>query len=311
MPNLVSRRTRMPGVGPARPGGGSAAVVHAGQLPASSVRIELEHHALALATLVNHRNTQYIGTVGVGTPPQRFRLLFDTGSANTWLYAADCWSWACRSHRLYDRLASASWRGLNRTISIEYGSGNVSGRLATDTFSLGGELHVPGVPFGEMVSGAGAAFAAGRFDGVVGLAFAQLSVAPSIPPLLDELWARRRSRRVFAFYLTKAPAQRGSSLTLGGVDPSRMAEPTFTFHPVVKQAYWEIALRDVRVGGRSLGLCPRGCRVAVDSGTSLVTGPQARAEIAPRSDPATPRAATGLIHHAGGDWRADVAHPRG
>ena len=31
------------------------------------------------------------------------------------------------------------------------------------------------------------------------------------------------------------------------VDPGRMAEPYLTFHPVLKAAYWEVALHDVSV----------------------------------------------------------------
>jgi hypothetical protein len=32
-------------------------------------------------------NSAYMGTIYIGTPPQTIRALFDTGSANTWVFS--------------------------------------------------------------------------------------------------------------------------------------------------------------------------------------------------------------------------------
>ena len=234
----------------------------------------LLRHATAFATLVNHRNTQYVGTIGVGSPPQPFRLVFDTGSANTWLYSAACTTTTCANHRQFACDASSTYAPLGRSLTIQYGSGNVSGLLGSDTFTLG-ERRVPGVTFGEMTAQNGTAFAHGKFDGVVGLAFQQLAIAGSTP-LLDHMCVSGMLPRcLFSFYFNAQGGQDGSQLFLGGIDPARMAEPFLTFHPVQRAAYWELALHDVSVGSRSLNLCPQGCRVAIDTGTSLITGPSA------------------------------------
>lgn len=230
--------------------------------------------ATAFASLVNHRNTQYVGTIDVGTPPQPFRLVFDTGSANTWLYSTECDTPTCLSHRRFARDRSSSYTPLGHSLTIQYGSGNVTGLLASDTFTLG-ERRVPGVTFGEMTAQNGTAFAHGKFDGVVGLAFSQLAIAGSTP-LLDHLCAAKMvSSCIFSFYFDARAGQESSQLFLGGVDPARMAEPYLTFHRVQRAAYWELALHDVGVDAKSLGLCPHGCRVAIDTGTSLITGPSA------------------------------------
>ena len=184
----------------------------------------LLRHATAFATLVNHRNTQYVGTIGVGTPQQPFRLVFDTGSANTWLYSAACSMTTCANHRQYTREASSTYAPLGRSLTIQYGSGNVSGLLGSDTFTLG-QRRVPGVTFGEMTAQNGTAFSHGKFDGVVGLAFQQLAIAGSTP-LLDHMCVSGMLPRcLFSFYFNAQGGQDGSQLFLGGIDPARMAEP--------------------------------------------------------------------------------------
>jgi cathepsin D len=217
----------------------------------------------------NYMNAQYYGEIGVGYPPQPFRVVFDTGSSNLWVPSKSCWSIACWVHRTFDNTQSNTYSKdeQGREMKIQYGSGSVEGTVGKDVIAWG-NLSVKDVYFGEMTKLGGISFIAAKFDGILGMGFQSISV-DNLPPVFFLMFSEGIiSENSFAFYLTKVPGK-DSKLTLGGYDKEK-AQSEFKYYPVSWEAYWMLDLDDVKVDGKSLGVSSG--KVILDSGTSALVG---------------------------------------
>lgn len=70
----------------------------------------------------------------IGTPPQLFTVVFDTGSVNLWIPCKGCnlTSETCNFHKTFDCDKSKTCVKSNETISIQYGTGSVKGFVYYD-----------------------------------------------------------------------------------------------------------------------------------------------------------------------------------
>ncbi|CAK7301265.1 napsin-A [Vulpes vulpes] len=223
--------------------------------------------------LSNYMNVQYYGEIGLGTPPQNFSVIFDTGSSNLWVPSIRChfFSLPCWFHHRYNSKASSSFQPNGTKFAIQYGTGRLDGILSEDKLTIGG-VKSASVIFGEALWEPSLVFTLAHFDGILGLGFPILAVGGVQPPLDLLVDQGLLDKPVFSFYLNRDPeAVDGGELVLGGSDPAHYIPP-LTFLPVTVPAYWQIHMERVKVG-TGLILCAQGCAAILDTGTSLITGP--------------------------------------
>eukprot|EP00163_Fabomonas_tropica_P010442 TRINITY_DN2058_c0_g1_i1.p1 TRINITY_DN2058_c0_g1~~TRINITY_DN2058_c0_g1_i1.p1 ORF type:complete len:303 (-),score=77.01 TRINITY_DN2058_c0_g1_i1:101-1009(-) len=224
--------------------------------------------------LHNYLDTEYVGGIDVGTPPQRMRVVFDTGSANLWFPSSECYSAACEKHDRYNHHRSSTYVPEGNGVFVHYASGAINGFLSQDQVKLG-DYNIPNQRFAEVTKEHGYVFLLGKFDGVLGLSYPSLALKHTTP-VFDSLWKEGilpDDNAVFSLYMTKNPAEGSSAFVFGGALKKYAAEP-FTYVPVTSKSYWNVRMEDVVIDGERQNFCgDTGCRAAIDTGTSLIAGP--------------------------------------
>ncbi|ANB11073.1 proteinase A [Sugiyamaella lignohabitans] len=226
--------------------------------------------------LTNYVNAQYFTEISLGNPPQQFKVVLDTGSSNLWVPSSECGSIACYLHEKYDSSASSSYKSNGSDFEIHYGSGSVSGFVSQDTLKIG-SLTIPNQDFAEITSEPGLAFAFGKFDGILGLAYDTISVNHIVPPIYNAIKDKLLDENKFSFHLgDTAKSAAGGTATFGGIDED-LFEGKLTYLPLRRLAYWEVPFDSIALGNEVADLEDTGA--AIDTGTSLLALPSGLAEI--------------------------------
>jgi len=223
----------------------------------------------------NFLNAQYFSEISLGTPPQTFKVVLDTGSSNLWVPGSECSSIACYLHTKYDASSSSTYKKNGTKFEIRYGSGELSGYISNDVFQIG-DLKVKHQDFAEATSEPGLAFAFGRFDGIMGLGYDTISVKGVVPPFYNMIDQGLLDEPVFSFYLGDTNEQQESEATFGGIDESHYTGKLIKL-PLRRKAYWEVDLDAITFGKETAEMDNTG--VILDTGTSLIALPSTIAEL--------------------------------
>jgi len=221
----------------------------------------------------NYQDAQYFGEISIGSPAQKVRVIYDTGSSNLW--SSNQKPGLLSKHQYYDHSKSSTYVANGTTFNIQYGSGPVSGFYSADTIAIG-ENTVESYTFAEVdnTKGLGPAFTIGHFDGICGMGLDDISVDGVKTPLRALADKGALDANVFAFYLGSGGA--AGELVLGGVDSSKYTGE-FSYLPVQemvpgRMGYWEIKMDSFEINGKNM---VDSSKAIVDSGTSLLAVPTA------------------------------------
>ncbi|XP_057583307.1 pregnancy-associated glycoprotein 2-like [Hippopotamus amphibius kiboko] len=220
-----------------------------------------------LHPLRNYMDLSYVGNITIGTPPQEFRVVFDTGSSDLWVSSINCSTPSCCARKLFDPHSSSTFQSSSRPIKIKYGSGMVIGFRGYDTVRIGKLIDLRQA-FGLINKQIGLDHV--NFDGVLGLGNSLLA-HQGITPVFDNLKKQGIiSQPVFAFYFSTGK-ENGSVVMFGGVDHS-YHKGQLKWIPVSHTLYWQISMHRITLNGVVVA-CLHGCQAILNTGTTYLLGP--------------------------------------
>jgi len=233
------------------------------------------------------QSSEYYGQVIVGSPPQKFMVVFDTGSGNLLLPSRECVDEACTSHKRFDSAMSATATqiayadqpttavaadGSRDVVTITFGTGEMSGVYVRDNICLGAGDICCKANFVAATEESDEPFSLVPFDGILGLSLPQMAEGPAFSVLDALVTSGHLQDSAFGVFFGDEDEQ--SEITFGSYKREKMATELF-WAPVTVPGYWQVAMEDVTLDNKNLGLCTaqQKCQVAVDTGTSLLAGP--------------------------------------
>jgi len=208
-------------------------------------------------------DSEWYGEISIGTPPTTFKIDFDTGSADLWVFGAGV---GFSGHGEYDSSQSSTYAPDGRPWQIGYGDGSTaSGSLAVDTVNIGG-ITIPKQTF-SVANQASQEFAQGVVDGLCGLSFDANESVPGVKTVVDNMISKKLiPKPIFSFALVKTAAGGIGEIAFGGTD-SKHYTGSILYVPTQDSPFWQVQLDNIYVGSTSLNISKP---VIVDTGTTLI-----------------------------------------
>lgn len=233
----------------------------------------------------------YVGRLSVGSPKQTFSVLFDTASGHVLLPHSSCMSKACQKHKQFFPYKSKTSLDVNSNglpvqpehklalgkvkrdaVSLDFaqadlGEGSAKAVLVKDRVCIGSEVAplCTEVDVMAAVEMQHRLFEEMPYDGLVGLGMGGLS-AEAGSDFFSRLVA---SNPTLVPQLGMSLGAQSGELYVGHQEASRMSKE-LTWFPVLhpEDGFWEVAVKQIRLGNRTLDSCQSGCRGVIDTGAS-------------------------------------------
>ncbi|KAK9496681.1 hypothetical protein O3M35_013046 [Rhynocoris fuscipes] len=225
--------------------------------------------------MVNDENNNYYGTVSFGTPPQQFKVMFDTGSAILWVPSSKCYfSLACWNHNTYKSGDSSTYEEDGEDMGITYEKGEISGFVSRDTFRIG-EIEVKNQTFGEATCLSRVPFWRAKYDGVLGLSFRAISISGSLPPVDNMIAQGLLNQPIFSIYLNRdRNSKDGGEIMFGDINEDLVYKETLSPININNIAFWRFNMEGITINNQTVkSICYQGCPAMADTGTSVIVGP--------------------------------------
>ncbi|KAG5366250.1 Candidapepsin-3 [Yarrowia sp. B02] len=192
---------------------------------------------------LKNEQTFYTTELELGSPGQKFRLLLDTGSSDTWVISKDdtydCGYGSCDYTGQFTKNQSSSFHETDDDFAFYYLGGNAKGKWAKDTLHMGG-ASLPDFQFGL----ADDAFGVDPLTGIVGVGPKSLEFTknkyPNLPEALKE--AGHINKVGYSLYL----ADEGGHIIFGGYDEAKF-DGDLVKHKMTDEKRIQVDYQEVRV----------------------------------------------------------------
>ncbi|KAG9020086.1 hypothetical protein FRB95_005078, partial [Tulasnella sp. JGI-2019a] len=226
---------------------------------------------LPLADMYAGTDLQWYGTISVGTPPQEFTVVFDTGSVTLEIPGTECGT-NCTGKHQFDPTMSSTYKSSGDYKSISFATGvgvdpviNHNYQLEllpiTETITVAG-LEAPTTSM-YLITNQTAAFNRDQFDGIMGLGAIASGFFASV--------VNQGLPAIFSMYLTPNASGQTAELILGGIDTTKYTGSlTYVEVPAGSDSSWILSSSDITVNGVSTPTLKKTRSMIFDSGTSNI-----------------------------------------
>lgn len=226
-------------------------------------------------------DTNFYGSLAVGTPPYPFDVILDTGSSDMWIASSACQP-MCAGTGNFDSTKSSTFKNMNKSFSVTYEKGYAAGSIGQDVVQFAG-FTISDQAFGVVTTTA-SNFLQNPITGIFGLAWQSLAASGAMPFWQALASNGQWSQPLMAFQLTRflndsqaGKLEPGGSFTMGYVNES-LYTGTIDYQdlPDGQASYWLQQITSMTVQGKYIPLLDDSASYAViDTGTTLLAGPAA------------------------------------